>query len=268
MRRPTTHHVPPDLPRVLRLTVAYDGTAYHGFQRQTNLLTIQGSLETVLAKICGHPVTLYGAGRTDAGVHAYGQVVHFYTSAGIPVERLAGAASNLLPPDIVVTDAVETGPEFHARFSAQSKVYVYRIYQGQMKNPFLSPLTWHVRQPLADAPIQEALAMLLGTHDFSSFRAAGGPPCTPIRTILQAESRRLEDDILEFSFWGDGFLYHMVRNLVGTLVNVGKGRTTPARFKQILESCDRTQAGPTAPPQGLYLKKVFYGDEAQIDHIK
>ncbi|EAX47606.1 tRNA pseudouridine synthase A [Thermosinus carboxydivorans Nor1] len=243
--------------RYLKLTVAYDGTAYHGFQRQANAITVQQVLEERLATIFGHPLKVTGAARTDAGVHAYGQVVGFATSGTIPAANIVRAAKSVLPPDIVVVKAEEVSADFHARFSARSKIYLYRIYNAAVADPFRRNYAWHVTQPLDEAAMDTAVQTVVGTHDFSAFRAAGGPPVSPVRTIYEAGCTR-EGDMLEFRFWGNGFLYHMVRNLVGTLVDVGLGRLTRDGFTRILAGRDRTRAGITAPPQGLYLKEIFY----------
>lgn len=243
--------------RKIKLLVSYDGTAYHGFQRQANALTIQEVLEKRLARIFGHSLTVTGAGRTDAGVHAYGQVVHFLTTGSIPVAKIPLAAKSVLPADIVVLQAEIAAPEFHARKSAKSKIYVYRLYLHDLPSPFFRNYAWHVNRPLKIEVMHETAKLLVGTHDFSSFRAAGGEAVNPVRTILEASCRRRED-MAEFMFWGTGFLYHMVRNLVGTLVDVGSGKITAGDFDRILKSRDRKQAGMTAPPQGLYLQKVLY----------
>lgn len=243
--------------RNIKLTVAYDGTAYHGFQRQTNAISIQQILEDRLAKIVGHEFRIHMAGRTDAGVHAYGQVVNFKTSGTIPVERIAIASRSLLPFDIVILNAEEVPDSFHAQYSAKSKIYVYKIYQNTVPNPFWRNLVWTIPHNLNVAAMNEAAQTIVGTHDFSAFRASGGAPISPIRTIMAVECQ-LQDKILELSFWGNGFLYHMVRNLTGTLVNVGLGKTSLEGFKAILDGRDRKKAGATAPAYGLYLKEVRY----------
>lgn len=243
--------------RNIKLTVAYDGTAYHGFQRQTNALGIQQVLEDRLAKIFGHEFRIHMAGRTDAGVHAYGQVVNFKTTGTIPVERIAIASRSLLPYDIVITDAQEVPDDFDAQFSAVSKIYVYKIYQQTIPNPFWRNLVWTIPHTLDVAAMQQAAQIIVGTHDFSSFRASGGPPGSPVRTIMSAECQ-LNNNILELSFWGNGFLYHMVRNLTGSLVFVGLGKYSIDRFQSILDARDRKKAGITAPAQGLYLQEVRY----------
>ncbi|MEG6586955.1 tRNA pseudouridine(38-40) synthase TruA [Dendrosporobacter sp. 1207_IL3150] len=243
--------------RNIKLTIAYDGTGYHGFQRQNNALSVQEVLENKLASLFGHSLKMAGAGRTDSGVHAYGQVVNFYTTGVIPADRIARASRGLLPDDIVINDAEDVAPDFHARYSAKSKIYIYRIYPHSVADPFLRNYAWHVAQTLDVALIHKAAQHIVGTHDFSAFRAAGSAPINPVRTIFEA-SCTLNAGIIEFTFWGNGFLYHMVRNLVGTLVNVGRSRLTEEQFINILASRDRKNAGATAPPQGLYLKQVFY----------
>lgn len=243
--------------RTLKLTIAYDGTAYHGFQRQKNALTVQEVLEERLAKIFSHPVKVTGAGRTDAGVHAYGQVASLTTTGAIPTDRVPLAARGVLPDDIVVVAAEEVAAGFHARYAAKGKIYLYRLYTGRTSDPFRRNYAWHVADAPDAALMHAAVQQAVGRHDFSAFRAAGGAPSSPVRTILAASCRR-EGLLTEFSFWGTGFLYHMVRNLVGTLVDVGLGRISAADFAAILASKDRGKAGITAPPQGLYLKEVLY----------
>jgi tRNA pseudouridine38-40 synthase len=243
--------------RTLKLTVAYDGTAFHGFQRQANALTVQQVLEERLARIFGHPVKVVGAGRTDAGVHAYGQVVSLRTTGSIPTDRVAQAARSVLPDAIVVTAAAEVAATFHARYAAKSKIYLYRLHTGAVPDPFLRNYAWHLADGTDAAAMHAAAQRTVGEHDFSAFRAAGGAPGSPVRTILAASCRR-DGPLTEFSFWGTGFLYHMVRNLVGTLVDVGLGRISADDFAAILASRDRNRAGITAPPQGLYLKQVLY----------
>lgn len=243
--------------RNIKLTVAYEGTAYHGFQRQLNAIGIQQVLEDRLAKIVGHEFRIHMAGRTDSGVHAYGQVVNFKTSGTIPVGRIPIASRSLLPYDIVITNAEEVSDDFDAQYSAISKIYVYKIYQHTIPNPFWRNLVWTIPQSLDVVAMQQAAQIVVGTHDFSAFRASGGPPVSPIRTIMSAECQ-LDNNILELSFWGNGFLYHMVRNLTGSLVNVGLGKYSIEKFQSILDGRDRKKAGITAPAHGLYLKEVRY----------
>ena len=244
--------------RNIALTVAYDGTNYHGFQRQTPpTLAIQNVLEDKLQKIFADTIELAAAGRTDAGVHALGQVVNFFTNGTIPVDKIALAASGVLPSDIVIRDAKEVDVNFSARHSAKSKIYIYRILTGSVSNPLVNRYAWHIRYPLDVDKMSEALAMLVGVHDFSAFRASGGAPMSPIRTMHNAECK-IQDDELIITFHANGFLYHMVRNIVGSLIAVGRGKYTVDDFKCIFDSKDRNKAAPTAPPQGLCLYKVFY----------
>lgn len=245
--------------RNIRLLLAYDGGNYHGFQRQTPpVMAVQNVLEEKLAVVFGDSIELAAAGRTDAGVHAYGQVVNFFTNGTIPTERIVRAVNSLLPPDIVLLEASEADREFSARHSARSKTYLYRVQQGEVPDPFTRRYAWYVRQSLDLAAMQTAMDGILGIHDFSSFRAAGGAPVSPVRTMYEASCVEKANGMLEFRFFGSGFLYHMVRNLVGTLVNVGLGRITPEHFQEILAAKDRQQASATAPPQGLYLCRVDY----------
>ena len=241
------------------LTVAYDGTAYHGFQRQSPpIRAVQNVLEEKLALVFGDAIELAAAGRTDAGVHAMGQVVNFFTDGRIPTERLVRAMNSVLPPDIVVKAAREEGRDFSARHSAKSKSYIYRIQEGETPNPFSERYAWYVGMPLDLAAMNEAAALLLGTHDFSAFRAAGGAPMLPVRTMYIAEGGRVEGERIEFRFHANGFLYHMARNIVGTLVDVGRGRRTRADFAAILASRERKRASATAPACGLFLESVEY----------
>ena len=244
--------------RNIQLTVSYDGTAYNGFQRQKPpQIAVQNVLEEKLQLICGDTIELAASGRTDAGVHAFGQVVNFFTDGRIPVSRLPRAVNSILPPDIAVVEAAEADRDFSARHSASSKTYIYRILQGEVPDPFERNYSWHIRRPLNLEAMGECLRLIQGTHDFSAFRAAGGPPVSPVRTMYEAALER-EGRIVTMKFFANGFLYHMVRNLVGTIANAGMERISVQRFREIMESLDRQQAGATAPPQGLYLYHVDY----------
>lgn len=245
--------------RNIRLRVAYDGTRYHGFQRQSPpVVAVQNVLEKALEQVFGDAIELAAAGRTDAGVHATGQVVNFFTDGRIPVERIPHAVNGLLPPDIAIWEAAEADREFSARHSAKGKTYLYRIQQGAAPNPFTARYAWHISRPLDIGAMGEALQCILGEHDFSSFRAAGGAPMSPVRTIDRAEISPAAGNQIEIVFHGNGFLYHMVRNLVGTLVPVGLGNLSPKDFLRILEARDRGKASPTAPARGLCLQSVDY----------
>ncbi len=244
--------------RNICLIIAYDGTEYHGFQRQTPpVAAVQNILENRLEQIFGDRIELAAAGRTDAGVHAKGQVVNFFTDGSIPVERIPRAVNSILPPDITVCRAFEADRSFSALHSAKEKTYRYRILTGEIPDPFLQRYTWHIRQHLDTEMICRALFSIRGCHDFTSFRASGGAPISPVRTITRAECFCRERELV-FYFTADGFLYHMVRNLVGTLANVGKGVITPETFAAIVQAKNREMAGATAPACGLCLMKVEY----------
>lgn len=247
--------------RNIVLEVAYDGTAYHGFQRQTPpVVAVANVLEDKLQTIFGDSIELAAAGRTDAGVHAYGQVVNFFTNGSIPVERIARAANSLLPSDIVVKRAAEGSKAFSARHSAKKKTYLYRIYQGETPDPMQARYAWYIRPRLDIDAMRTALTFVLGTHDFSSFRAADGALMNPIRTMEEAKLITEANDI-KVKITGTGFLYHMVRNLIGTLVNVGFGKLTPMDFEGIMKARDRQLASATAPACGLYLMEVTYDEK-------
>ncbi len=238
--------------------VAYDGTRYHGWQRQNDDLTIQAVIEDCLGAMTKAPVKLLASGRTDAGVHALSQVCNFNTSAGISVDAFRRGLNSLLPSDIFVKSAVEVPLAFHARYLARSKTYEYRILNRQHPHIFHRHLLWHVRFPLKTERMSRCLSVLRGTHDFSAFKSAGSANRDPVRTILASSLRKGEDEILRITLEADGFLRHMVRNIVGTLVEVGAGRTGTDRFEEVLASRDRRLAGIKAPPQGLFLVSVKY----------
>ena len=250
-----------DVPaRTVALTLAYEGTAFAGWQRQPDVRTVQAVLEDVLSAIEERPVTTVAAGRTDAGVHAVGQVVTVAMRNRLPDAVLARAINVRLPEDVRVVGVREAAPGFDARRDARTKTYRYTIALGEDPGPFVRRLVWHVPQRLDVPAMQRAAAMLAGEHDFAAFQAMGGDVRTSVRRLLQS---RLVDEggtprYLRYQVTGTGFLRHMVRNIVGTLVEVGVGRWDPWRLLAILESLDRSQAGRTAPPQGLFLTEVQY----------
>ena len=244
--------------RTLKLTVAYDGTNYHGFQKQTNALTVQQVLEEKLSLLCGEKIVTAGSGRTDTGVHARGQVVSLTTSGSIPLENLLKACAGILPKDIVLWQAEEADEGFHARYSACWKRYCYRIVQNKHADPFLRNYVWQMREYLRLEAMQEAAQLLLGTHDFSFFRSAGSVQSSPVKTIYRAEWLPKEQGELEFCIEGNGFLYHMVRNIVWHLVEVGKGTKSIAAFKSEFAAGKRHFKVAPAPPQRLYLDYVGY----------
>lgn len=246
------------MPRI-RMTVAYVGTRYHGWQIQANGTTIQGTLEDKLSRICAAPIRVHGSGRTDTGVHALGQVAHFDAppaKIGIPWQRALNA---MLPEDISVRDVIEVPDSFHARFSACGKRYAYTLWTNpDFVLPQRAPFVWPVRN-LDLAAMDEAAADLVGTHDFAAFQNAGTDVRGTIRT-LEPITRRPGDCPGEWilSFQADGFLKQMVRNLMGLLVEVGRGTHRPSHARCVLASLDRCQAPATAPARGLSLEEVFY----------
>jgi len=241
------------------MVLSYDGSRYHGWQRQTNGISIQQVIEENLEKMLGPPVRLIASGRTDAGVHAINQVCHFSTHSDLDPAAIKRGLNSLLPDDIHVKAAQYVPAEFHARYSARSKVYEYRILNRKDPDIFLRHYVWHIRMPLDTGQMVKCLNTLKGTHDFSSFRSSGSGNTNPFRTISRAELFGLDsDDILRIVIEADGFLRHMVRNIVGTLVEAGLGKIDVKGFREILESKDRRSAGMKAPSQGLFLVDVFY----------
>lgn len=250
--------------RTIRLTVAYDGTDYHGWQRQIDgLPTVQGTLEPIIARVVDHPVDLCAAGRTDAGVHALGQTVHFRTESPIPTENIRRAVDSRLPRDIVLLNASDAPAGFHATRSAVGKLYRYCLHHSSLRPTLRARFVWHWWRELDDDRLRAAAAHLVGRHDFSAFESSGGTPrLTKVRTIFRLDVAR-EGDEVRIDVEGDGFLYNMVRNIVGTLLEVGRGHRPVDWVAQALASRDRTKAGPTAPPQGLCLMWVKYPPDAE-----
>jgi tRNA pseudouridine38-40 synthase len=271
--------------RNLRLLIAYDGTDFGGWQRQPGVPTIQGCLEDAIARVMGERVRLQGSGRTDAGVHAWGQVANFHTISPIPPENLARALNDTLPPAIRIRRVDEVRAEFHSRYHARSKTYRYRILLKPLCDPFVTRFVWHQPSRLDLKRMAKAASYLLGAHDFTSFCAAAnaraprpeskeldvpaagrgssdGRPKSEgrVRTIFASRLLwRPRTSMLIYEVKGSGFLRYMVRNIVGTLVEVGRGRLEPEAVARLLEARDRSRAGPTAPAQGLFLMNVDYG---------
>ena len=266
--------------RTIKLTVSYDGTDFSGFQRQANARSVQAELELALAAIEGRHVTVAGAGRTDAGVHALGQVASFKLSNTIAEGDLFRALNAKLPEDVRVLSVDAAAAGFNARFSARSKMYRYRISNTRVMSPFQRRFAWHISRALDMAAMNQAAQELLGEHDFSCFQAKGSPPTRKGRAEPITEkrtSRRMmthaiwtEDPLaaggrlLTFEIAGTGFLKYMVRTIVGTLVEVGDGRRSASSFRDLLDSGNRASAGPTAPPSGLYLVRVDYDVAAPV----
>lgn len=244
--------------RTIKLLIEYDGTNYQGWQVQPKGATIQGVIEEKLARLTGEPVHLIGSGRTDAGVHAGGQVAHFKTKSRLDVQTIQRALNSLLPPDIVVLKVEEANEGFHARKSSKSKVYEYWVLNRPLRSVFHRGTAWHVPQTLNLREMKKATRSLIGEHDFSSFQSVGSPKKTAVRKVKRAEWRQSQGGLLHFEIEANGFLKQMVRAIVGTLVEVGKGKIASEDFQRILDSRDRKKAGPTAPPHGLFLKEVKY----------
>lgn len=246
-----------------KVTMAYDGTMYSGFQFQENANTIQAEVEKALAIIYGHAIRISGAGRTDSGVHAKGQVFTFQADERVPAKSLPYALKGLLPRDLMAWkgEAVEEG--FHARFSPSWKEYCYTVDNALFPDVFLRRYAYHYPIPLNLEAMREAALHLVGEHDFSAFRGASSDTRGSVRE-LQELSIHTDGSLIKLVFKADGFLYKMVRIMVGTLLKVGEGKTDPERVQKILDSCSRDKAGPTAPPHGLCLEKVVYEEIPEI----
>jgi tRNA pseudouridine38-40 synthase len=265
--------------RNLRLILAYDGADFAGWQVQPGRMTVQGALASAIGRLSGENVLPQGSGRTDAGVHALAQVASFTTESSIPADNWARALNDILPASIRVTEVTEAPPEFHARKSAHAKTYRYRIHRGAICPPFLARYVWHYPYPLDQAAMIAAAGVIVGEHDFTSFAAVdpervermvaeenlhdGERPgqaeyrVSNVRTIFSSSWVR-ESGELVYTVRGSGFLHHMVRNLVGTFLLIGKGTVSMEEFRGILEARERRAAGPTAPAGGLYLVSVEY----------
>jgi tRNA pseudouridine38-40 synthase len=253
--------------RHFKLTIAYDGTDYHGWQIQAGKPTIQGEIVNVLGRLTQDHVVLHGSGRTDAGVHALGQVASFRTQSGLSAEEFQRALNALLPPDIRIVGSEEVGPDFHARWSARAKTYRYRLYRGRVVPPQIWRYVLHYPFPLDEDKMRAAAARFIGTHDFAAFAASTGSEeadneRSTIREIFSAGlCRPPETEELVFTVRGRSFLRYMVRKMVGTLLDIGRGRLQPEDMDRLYESRDRSKSGPTVPPQGLCMVSVEH-DEA------
>jgi len=244
--------------RNIKLLIEYDGTNYQGWQVQPKGSTIQGMLEEKLGLLTGESIQLFGSGRTDSGVHALAQVAHFKTQSQMDIHTMQRALNSLLPPDIVIQKIEEVEESFHARRYSKSKVYEYRILNRNLRSAFHRGYVWHIPQKLNLTEMKKASKHLIGEHDFSSFRSVGTPTRTAVRRVIRAEWKRGREGFIRFEIEANGFLKQMVRAIIGTLVEVGKGRINAVEFQKILNSKDRKKAGPTAPAQGLFLKEVKY----------
>ncbi len=240
-----------------KLTIEYDGTAYAGWQRQPDQPTVQAAVEAALQRITQTYIPVIGAGRTDAGVHALGQVASFRTDKTLSVEAWVRALNALLPKDISVRSALHVADDFHARYSARGKLYEYRILNQVERSALGRDRAWHIRRQLDLAAMQEATSLFMGRHDFSSFQGSPTDNENPVCDLRRLEIKQ-EQTLIRIEAQADRFLKQMVRAIVGTLVEVGQGKRSPKSVKEILEAKDRRVAGVTAPAHGLYLVRVDY----------
>ena len=252
----------PRIKRNIKLVLAYDGSEFCGWQVQPSAISIQGTLASAIGRITGEKVLPQGSGRTDAGVHALAQVASFATESPIPAENLVKALNDILPPAIRVFEVTEMPLDFHARKSATSKTYNYRIYRGAICPPFLARYVWHYPYPLDEDAMSRAASYFVGEHDFTSFAASdpdrdSDAESSNVRSISKSEFAKVGQELL-YEVRGNGFLHHMVRNIVGTLILVGKGTLQAEDVSRILEKRNRAAAGATVAPNGLYLVSVEY----------
>jgi len=243
--------------RNISLILAYDGTNYHGWQCQPDVVTVEETLREAVQKILDHETKVYAGARTDSGVHALGQVANFHTEKGIGHLNLTKGLNSLLPSDIRVMGASDADEDFHARYSARSKTYVYCILNDLLNSPFLSRYVLHWPWSLDIPAVNEALKWILGEHDFSAFKKKDEPYRNPVREVKKARFVR-KGKMIYFVVEGTGFLRYMVRTIVGTAFLVGQGKISSVEFKEILESKERERAGQTMPARGLFLKKIRY----------
>ena len=249
--------------RTLKLTLAYDGTRFVGWQRKAEGESIQGLLEDALARFEGASVDVHGAGRTDAGVHALGQVASARVTFVHDTATLARALNALLPEDIRVVDVAEAAPDFHARFDARFKTYQYEMRTTPVSTPFDRAYVWHLPEPLDLNAMRQAAAVLVGTHDFAAFQSTGSETSSTVRTIFRSELLA-GDGLLTYEIAGDGFLRHMVRAIVGTLVEIGRGRRPVSTMADLVAGGTRADAGATAPARGLFLVRVDYHEGRDV----
>lgn len=241
-----------------KLIIEYDGSAYHGWQRQKADRTIQGEIEKALSKMTGKKIGLTGSGRTDAGVHSFGQTANFLCDTALTPDIFLKGLNSLLDDDIVIRECEYVGENFHARRDAKSKIYRYRILNRAIPSAVGRQYAWHIRKPLDCEAMRAAISHIVGEHDFKSFEGTGSPRAHTRRNVKVCELKTKNSDFRVFEIEANGFLRFMVRNIVGTLVDVGLGKFGPEGFKEILDSKDRSKAGATAPPQGLFLLLVKY----------
>ena len=237
----------------------YVGTNYHGWQVQKDHISIAGTIESALSKLCGHKIKVSGCGRTDAGVHAESYCFNFKTTSNIPIDRFPLAINTLLPPDISVQKTMQAPDEFDANLSCVKKQYTYKIYNSRIRDPFYSNRAYFYPQKLDLDAMRKAAKHFVGTHDFAAVRSVGTETKTTIRTVHWYEIEE-KDNIIELHVCANGFLYNMARAMAGTLIYVSEGKISPDELPRLLEEKDRRLTGPTVPPQGLYLSKIWYND--------
>ena len=241
----------------IALRVMFDGAGYHGWQVQRDECTVAGTLESVLSRLCEHPVKIHGCGRTDAGVHAENYCANYKTSSNIPTDRLPLAINTLLPDDIAVQSAMHVPDEFDANLSCIKKEYTYRIFSSRVRNPFYSGRVYFYPNKLDIDAMKKASPSFIGTHDFAAVRSAGTETKTTIRTVYWYEIEE-NGDVIELLACANGFLYNMARAMVGTLLYVSEGKISPDDLPRLLERGDRRLTGPTVPPDGLFLTRIWY----------
>ncbi len=239
------------------ITLKYDGSGFHGWQRQENALTVQQSVEEAIEKLFNEKISVTGCSRTDTGVHANCFKCNFRTEKAFPLEKLITGMNFYLPDSIAVFDAENAAEDFNARFNCKKKEYIYKIYNGRVRDPFYKDKAYFHKYPLDAALMNEQAKDFIGTYDFSAFCAAGATTKTNVRTVFDAGVER-QGDMVIFRVQGDGFLYNMVRIMAGTLIYISEGKIEAGTVRNIIESKDRLRAGKTAAPEGLYLNKVWY----------
>ncbi len=241
-----------------KLSIEYDGTHFHGWQKQKNDRTIQGEIENAIQIITGEKISLIGSGRTDAGVHAFAQIANFHCNTLIPPGSLLKGINSLIDNDIVITRCIEAENHFHARFNAKCKTYHYHILNRKTPAAIYRKYAWFIIKELDFSAMESALKHIIGTYDFKSFEGAGSPRAHTVRNVIKAELLKKDNGYIVFEIKANGFLRFMVRNIIGTLVDVGLDKINSDDFNRILLSKDRTNAGITAPPHGLFLMNVEY----------
>lgn len=252
----------PAMNRNFVITLEYDGSRFSGWQVQPGRITVQGEMEKTLSVILNQPVRVNGSGRTDAGVHAMGQVANFHADTNLSCTDLKRGLNSMIKGPIVVHDCTLAGPDFHARFSAVSKEYHYHLLNRRDPCALGRDYIWHISHPLDLEAMEKCCSLLIGEHDFKSFEGAGSPRCHTVREVFYAGFKPEAPDRITFKIRANGFLRFMVRNILGTLVLAGRLELSPGEFKSVLEARDRNRAGATAPPQGLCLMKVSYPESS------